>query len=300
MVSDVLDERGAGMAFAESWSVMPHLIHAVGEQVDKHAWNVYSNQEWQIDGTLYFQCHTSMAGDTETEDHTVYLDITGWSWDLSGFYVQTGDDDPLFAHVALPGGEKSFLYKHDGLWIIGESPYQAEGLAYLHDDAAIPSQIVSTDWHFARNHEWLPFESFVLSGTSDINVYAAMWEHRRIRFLPEKQGYFELRNNLIMPSVGFGTGGIHPNDAHVMIADALRAGYRMLDLAREYKNEEIVADVLDTRANDPDVPLRHEVFVVSKVWPTHLGFETTTKEIINSLRAMQTPYVDMYMLHWPM
>lgn len=288
------------MAFAESWSVMPHLIHAVNDQTGKHVWNVYSDKEWQQDTSLFFSCQSTLVGEKETGDHTVYLDITGWSWDLSGFYVQTGDYEPLFIHVSMPGAEKTFLYKHDGLWIIGESPYQAEGLAYLRDEAEIPSQIVSTDWHFVHNNEWLYFESFVLSGTVEMNVYASMWEHRRIRYLPEKQGYFELRNNLIMPSIGFGTGGIHPNDAMTMIADALRSGYRMLDLAREYKNEEIVATVLDMRSEYPDVPHRHEVFLVSKVWPTHLGFTTTAEEIVNSLRALQTPYIDMYMLHWPM
>lgn len=84
-----------------------------------------------------------------------------------------------------------------------------------------------------------------------------------------------------------------------MLRSALRQGYRLLDLAREFENEQKVARLLTAGKEDSDIPLREEVFIVSKVWPTHLGFHPTTREIYESMRALQTPYIDMYMLHWP-
>lgn len=80
---------------------------------------------------------------------------------------------------------------------------------------------------------------------------------------------------------------------------ALSQGYRLLDLAREYQNEGKVSRILSMGKKDPTIPLREEVFLVSKVWPTHLGFHPTTREVYESMRALQTPYIDMYMLHWP-
>lgn len=57
--------------------------------------------------------------------------------------------------------------------------------------------------------------------------------------------------------------------------------------------------ILSAGTEDPETPLREEVFVVSKVWPSHLGFHPTTREIYESMRALQTPYIDMFMIHWP-
>jgi diketogulonate reductase-like aldo/keto reductase len=84
-----------------------------------------------------------------------------------------------------------------------------------------------------------------------------------------------------------------------VLEEALRAGYRMLDLSREDRNEQVAGDILHRFGADSDVPLRSEVFLVSKVWPTHLGFGPTSREVTKSLLALQSAYTDLYLIHWP-
>lgn len=83
------------------------------------------------------------------------------------------------------------------------------------------------------------------------------------------------------------------------LEEALRLGYRMLDLAREHGDEGAVGALLHRHAADPGVPLRGEVFLASKVWPTHLGFGPTSREVARSLLALRSAYVDLYLIHWP-
>lgn len=298
MIGDTLGSRDSGIAFGESWAVMPQLLHAINGN-DGGVWAVLTENGWEKDDSLYLTCLSSTE-EGEAPDNTIFLDVTGWSWDLSGFYVQTGDESPLFSQIAIPGGEARYLYKVDSLWIVGDIPFAEEGLAYVADDALLPAQITNHEWNFAHDNQWIPFHSFVISSTRDFNIYAMLWEHRRIRYLPEKQDFFELRNNLVMPSFGLGTGGINPEVSRNMIRDSLRIGYRMLDLAREYRNEAMVSEIFDERADSEEIPLRHEVFLVTKVWPTHLGFQATSDEIARSMYALKTSYIDMYMIHWPM
>lgn len=81
----------------------------------------------------------------------------------------------------------------------------------------------------------------------------------------------------------------------------------MLDLSRRDSgpggggggSEQAVGRVLQRHLADPAVPLRAEVFITCKVWPTHLGYGPTSNEITQSLIALQTAYVDLYMIHWP-
>ena len=100
-------------------------------------------------------------------------------------------------------------------------------------------------------------------------------------------------------SVGLGTGGLPKKTTSSIIRDAMRLGYRLFDMAREYNNEEKVARIISGGQRDGGIPLRDEVFIVSKVWPTNLGFHPTTIEVFESLRALNTPFVDLYLLHWP-
>lgn len=73
--------------------------------------------------------------------------------------------------------------------------------------------------------------------------------------------------------------------------------YLNIDLAREYGNEFIIGEIFDEL--EENIPPREEVFIISKVWPTQLGFYPTSDAIYNSIDHLGTPYVDMYLLHWP-
>ncbi len=109
------------------------------------------------------------------------------------------------------------------------------------------------------------------------------------------QGTFELHNGVRMPYFGLGT---YQSDNDQEAVDAVRwaldAGYRHVDTAAVYKNEEGVGQgILESSV------VREEVFVVSKVWNSDQGYESTLKAFEDSLKRLKLEYLDLYLVHWP-
>jgi 2,5-diketo-D-gluconate reductase B len=98
----------------------------------------------------------------------------------------------------------------------------------------------------------------------------------------------------VIPKLGFGTWRLSGRDCVEGVADAVAAGYRHVDTARMYGNEEEVGGGL--RASGVD---RSEVFLGTKVWPDDLWPDRVRASLERSLRALGTDYVDLYMVHWP-
>jgi len=109
------------------------------------------------------------------------------------------------------------------------------------------------------------------------------------------QGTFTLHNGVEMPYFGLGTY-LSDNDQEAIDAVrwALDAGYRHVDTAAVYKNEEGVGQGLRESAVD-----REKVFMVSKVWNTDQGYDHTLKAFEGSLRRLGLDYLDLYLVHWP-
>lgn len=104
-----------------------------------------------------------------------------------------------------------------------------------------------------------------------------------------------LNNGVRMPIAGFGVFQIpDPADCERSVADAIAAGYRLIDTAASYLNEEAVGRGL--RASG--VP-RDELFVTSKLWVQHAGYERTRQAIDASLRRLQLDHLDLYLIHQP-
>lgn len=106
---------------------------------------------------------------------------------------------------------------------------------------------------------------------------------------------YELRNGVRIPCVGFGTWQT-PNDqiGYEAVRHALEEGYRHIDTAAIYGNEEAVGQaVIDSK-----IP-RNEIFLTTKLWGDDYGYETTKKAFQKSLDKLQTDYVDLYLMHWP-
>ncbi|WP_299314480.1 aldo/keto reductase [uncultured Aquimarina sp.] len=109
------------------------------------------------------------------------------------------------------------------------------------------------------------------------------------------KGTFRLHNGIGMPYFGLGVY-LSDNDQEVVDAVqwALDAGYRHIDTASIYKNEEGVG-----RAIHQSNVCREEIFVVSKVWNSDQGYESTLKAFDKSLERLQLDYLDLYLIHWP-
>ena len=104
----------------------------------------------------------------------------------------------------------------------------------------------------------------------------------------------KLNNGVEMPQLGYGVYQVSPEEAERCVSDALSVGYRMVDTAQTYANEEGVGAAVKKSG----IP-RNEVFVVSKVWISNYGYEKAKASIEESLRKLQTEYIDLMLLHQP-
>jgi 2,5-diketo-D-gluconate reductase B len=105
--------------------------------------------------------------------------------------------------------------------------------------------------------------------------------------------YVDIQNAHI-PSIGFGTFRMPGEDVLRMIPEVLEIGYRHIDTAQIYKNEEHVGQAI-AAAGAP----RKEIFLTTKVWVDHYRFDDMQRSVDESLRKLQTGYVDLLLLHWP-
>ena len=107
--------------------------------------------------------------------------------------------------------------------------------------------------------------------------------------------YKILSNGVKMPSIGFGTykSGSDEETANI-VKYALEVGYRQIDTASFYFNEEgIGKGIKESGVN------REEIFLVTKLWNDNHGYEETLKAFDESLKKLQVEYIDLYLIHWP-
>lgn len=105
---------------------------------------------------------------------------------------------------------------------------------------------------------------------------------------------FTLANGVEIPAVGFGTYKAADNNDEAIIREAIRQGYRHLDTAAFYFNEEAVGKAVQ----ESGIP-REEFFLTSKVWRDRLGYDSTIHEFEESCKKLGTNYLDLYLIHWP-
>lgn len=106
---------------------------------------------------------------------------------------------------------------------------------------------------------------------------------------------YPLNNGMTIPVVGFGTWQAANGEiAEQSVLSALEAGYRHIDTAARYENEESVGNAI----RQSGIP-REELFVTTKVWNDHHSYEKTKQAIDDSLNRLGLDYVDLYLIHWP-
>ena len=103
-----------------------------------------------------------------------------------------------------------------------------------------------------------------------------------------------LRNGVEMPMIGYGVYQVDPAECERCVSDALKVGYRMIDTAQAYHNEEGVGAAIAKSGIS-----REELFIVSKVWISNYGYEKAKASIDESLRKLGTKYIDLMLLHQP-
>jgi len=104
----------------------------------------------------------------------------------------------------------------------------------------------------------------------------------------------KLSNGIEMPQLGYGVYQVTPEECENCVMDAISVGYRMIDTAQAYHNEEAVGSAWKKSGVSRD-----QLFLVSKVWISNYGEGQTMKSIDESLRKLQTDYIDLMLLHQP-
>jgi 2,5-diketo-D-gluconate reductase A len=97
-----------------------------------------------------------------------------------------------------------------------------------------------------------------------------------------------------IPQLGFGVWQVPNEEAASVVSEAIRVGYRSIDTAAIYGNEEGVG----TAIHQASVP-REELFITTKLWNTNQGYDETLRAFDESLRKLRLDYVDLYLIHWP-
>lgn len=106
--------------------------------------------------------------------------------------------------------------------------------------------------------------------------------------------YVTLTNGVKMPQLGYGVYQVTREECERCVADALSVGYRHIDTAQSYFNEEEVGAAIKKSG----IP-REEIFITTKVWIENYGHDECRKSVLESMRKLQVDYIDLVLLHQP-
>lgn len=106
--------------------------------------------------------------------------------------------------------------------------------------------------------------------------------------------YITLNNGVKMPQLGYGVYQVSREDCERCVLDALKVGYRLIDTAQSYFNEEEVGNAIAKSGIT-----REEIFLTTKVWIEHYGYDECKASVLESMRKLKTDYLDLCLLHQP-
>lgn len=106
--------------------------------------------------------------------------------------------------------------------------------------------------------------------------------------------FVTLNNGIKMPLLGYGVYQISKEECEACVLDAIKVGYRLIDTAQSYFNEEAVGNAIEKCG----VP-REELFITTKVWISNYGYAKTRQSVLNSMEKLKVDYLDLVLLHQP-
>ncbi len=106
--------------------------------------------------------------------------------------------------------------------------------------------------------------------------------------------YVTLSNGVRMPILGYGVYQVSPDECERCVLDALSVGYRSIDTAQSYFNEEAVGSAI-VKSGIP----RDEIFLTTKVWIENYGYDAAKSSVLKSMEKLETDYLDLCLLHQP-
>jgi diketogulonate reductase-like aldo/keto reductase len=253
---------------------------------------------------------------------------------LNGLYVEVGAPH-FQAPVFQNGNYYLYRTAEGARWVINDKINNSTAIAYIDAYAEAPADLailsMDEEWMVAQGDQWVAVPDAQLISSDSQLCYSLIlarsgnnytewpdpaesipeWEIAQrtcsdlsttlevVRALRNVYKYtnpsFILLNNVTIPMIGLGTGAANPEDVAIMVNQALKLGYKLLDTATAYENDEILAKVFQWS----DSISRDEIFLTTKIWYTELGFQETLDAAHNSLSTLRTDYLDLLLLHWP-
>ena len=106
--------------------------------------------------------------------------------------------------------------------------------------------------------------------------------------------YVTLNNGVKMPQLGYGVYQVTKEECERCVLDALEVGYRAIDTAQSYFNEAEVGNAIEKSSVD-----RKDIFLTTKVWIEHYGYEQAKASVLKSMEKLKTDYINLVLLHQP-
>lgn len=321
----ISNSRSSSMiGYIRSWAILPYYYESVLDNPSNSNW-YFINPE-----TNGFESHPDFTIECFNDiDKTVFIQMESTiSPRIDGYYVERflsssdssstalrksvytqikfhRSDNQLYL-FRLPNVDDPFASK----WLIGFQ-YGIDSAYAFCEDPSEYAMMISNPWNLLESYDWRVEETLQILSTWKFTQNEDFLPSHIKPSLPEiiryirsevhfssieRQKMYELRNNVLIPMIGLGTGGIYLEESEKVFRQAIAVGYQLFDLAREYGNEFIMGNVLRSIQAEHT---RDLFFLETKVWPTQLGFLPTSNAIIDSLNDLQTSYIDLYLLHWP-
>ncbi len=98
----------------------------------------------------------------------------------------------------------------------------------------------------------------------------------------------------MLPKIGLGTWKLNGVNLKLILKEAIKLGYRLIDTAAYYENEQIIGEILQETEID-----RNTLFITSKLWNTERGYDRACRALNTSLKKLKVKYLDLYLIHWP-
>lgn len=274
-------ESDAGWAYTDNWAITLNTMQDVAPNAN---WLVNDNSAWKRD-KLIIRCVDGQR------DKTVFL-YAPFHSDIHGLYLASPKQKDVWHQVS---GEKRFqMWRKQDRWIVGDQPMSDLGIAFVKSAAGAKFPGDDQIWSVNEYEQWMEAPQMrLLHGSKDKSIYYIMRKFMSVE--TQESNKFILNNGLPASKVGLGTGGLRGSSMDRDFMDLLiDSGYTLIDSAAAYESEEPIGYYLETRDVD-----RRKFFITTKIWYDSLGFEETRRAFANSLRKLQTSYVDNYMIHWP-
>lgn len=330
MISKGKIRETPNVAYSYSWAPLPYLVSSYHDSHYEIIWKRPYAPAGDDVFQLQIHCHDESLELTDVDeetfqqnkhlDKTLFIEANSENPRIDGYYIErylSNEAYSVYSHIKIKTNDRQlylFNFESDKTrWLIGGEHGVDSAYAYIINENEDKDSILyySGTWNVldTASLSWKEDNTIRLislpkyEADHNLELTSIVQALRRIRSVDSYHNYdlpsYHLRNGVLLPMIGLGTGGIYHEQSHEVFTNAIDLGYRLFDLAREYGNEGIMGEVVADAISKGTVKGRDDFFLETKVWPTELGFDPTTNAILHSLRDLRTSYVDLYLIHWP-